>query len=247
MERSEHLPGQSGGAERVGRTVRRPVGPWTPAVHDFLGYLTAEGLRGVPTVEGIEGSQEVLTYVPGRSVPLDREVVLDGVLVEAVTWLRDFHDIAEGFRPTEPLHWRRGVQELSADQIICHNDPGTYNWIIEGGHFVAMIDWDMAAPGQPIDDLAFLAWTALPLNRTHDDDDVLRRLDLLVDAYGEWGPRTLLAAVADRMERACSRIETGQQQGDPAMINLGRAGEPQRTRERLGVFNDRRIRWESLL
>jgi len=247
MEPRRHLPGQSGGVEHVGRTVRRPVGPWTPAVHEFLGYLAAEGLRGVPTVEGIDGSSEILTYVPGRSVPLDREIVLDNVLVEAVTWLRDFHDISEGFRPAEARQWRRGVQELTADQIICHNDPGTYNWIIEGGHFAAMVDWDMAAPGQRIDDLAFLAWTALPLDRACDEDDVLRRLDLLVDAYGEWGPLTLLAAVADRMERACERIETGQEQGDAAMINLGRAGEPQRTRERLSVFNDRRDRWESLL
>lgn len=247
MEPSEHLPGQSGGVERVGRTVRRPMGPWTPAVHEFLGYLAEAGLRGIPTVEGTDATHEILTYVPGRGVPMDREIVLDNVLVEAVTWLRDFHDIAEGFRPTEPRHWRRGEEELAADQIVCHNDPGIYNWIIEGGHFVAMVDWDMAAPGRPIDDLAFLAWTALPFDRPHDEDEVLRRLDLLVDAYGEWGPRAVLAAVADRMQLACARIEAGQRAGDPAMVNLGRAGEPQRTRERLTLFNDRRDRWESLL
>lgn len=231
----------------MGRTVRRPTGPWTPAVHEFLGYLSAEGLRGVPSVEGIDDGREILSYVVGRSVPIGREIVLDNVLVEAVTWLREFHDIAEGFRPDGSRHWRRGEQELAADEIICHNDPGTYNWIIEGGHFVAMIDWDMAGPGRPIDDLAFLAWTALPLDRPHDEDEVLRRLDLLVDAYGEWGPRAVLAAVADRMELACERIAAGQERGDAAMINLGRAGEPQRTRDRLSEFNDRRNRWESLL
>jgi len=247
MDPSEHLPGQSGGVERVGRTVRRPIGPWTPAVHEFLRYLSDEGLRGVPTVEGVDESREILSYVPGRSVPVDREIVLDNVLVEAVTWLRDFHDIAEGFRPDGVLEWRRGAQPIESDQIICHNDPGTYNWIIEGGHFAAMVDWDMAGPGRPIDDLAFLAWTALPLDRPHDEDDVLRRLELLVDAYGEWGPLTVLAAVADRMETACQRIEAGQQRGDAAMINLGRAGEPQRTRDRLTAFHDRRARWESLL
>ena len=30
---------------------------------------------------------------------------------------------------------------------------------------MAMVDWDMAGPGRPIDDLAFLAWTAIPLYR----------------------------------------------------------------------------------
>jgi hypothetical protein len=245
MDPSEHLSGQSGGVEHVGRTVRRPIGPWTPAVHEFLGYLTAEGLRGVPTVEGVDDEREILSYLPGRSVPVDREIVLDNVLVEAVTWLREFHDVAEGFRPTGVRTWRRGECELEPDQVICHNDPGTYNWIIEGGHFAAMIDWDMAGPGKPIDDLAFLAWTALPLDRAHDDDEVLRRLDLLVDAYGEWGPLTVLAAVSDRMETACQRIEAGQERGDAAMINLGRGGEPQRTRDRLAEFNVRRARWES--
>jgi hypothetical protein len=242
-----HLPGQSGGVERAGRTVRRPAGPWTPAVHEFLRFLCGEGLRGVPEVHGIEGDRDVLTYLAGRSVPVDREVVLDDVLVEAVTWLRDFHDIAEGFRPERPLCWRSGEAELLPDQIVCHNDPGTYNWIIEGGHFVAMIDWDMAGPGQRVDDLAFLAWTAVPFDRPGADEEIVRRLDLVVDAYGEWGPLTVLQAVADRMELACSRIEAGQQRGDAAMINLGRAGEPRRTRDRLTAFNDRRERWESLL
>jgi len=247
---SVHLPGQSGGVERVGRTVRRPTGPWTPAVHEFLRYLADEGLRGVPEVHGVEGDREVLTYVTGRSVPVDQEVVLDDVLVEAVAWLRDFHDIADSYRPEGPRTWRSGAAELADGEIICHNDPGTYNWIIESGHFVAMIDWDMAGPGSRIDDLAFLAWTAIPFNRPEmldelGDDEVLRRLDLLVDTYAEWGPMTVLHAVAERMERACARIAAGQERGDVAMINLGRAGEPQRTLERIEAFNDRRERWES--
>ncbi len=221
-------------------------------MHEFLRFLADEGLRGVPGVHGIDGDQEVLTYVSGRTVPVDREIVLDNVLVEAVAWLRDFHDIAAGFRPDGPRTWRSGAAELDGDAIICHNDPGTYNWIIEGGHFVAMIDWDMAGPGRPIDDLAFLAWTAIPFNRPDaleqlGDDEVLRRLDLLVDTYAEWGPMTVLGAVAERMELACSRISAGQERGDVAMINLGRAGEPQRTRERLAAFNNRRERWESLV
>jgi len=219
-------------------------------VHEFLRYLAAEGLRGVPEVQGVEGDREVLTYVTGRGVPVDQEIVLDGVLVEAVAWLRDFHDIADGYRPEGARTWRSGEAELAADSIICHNDPGTYNWIIEGGHFAAMVDWDMAGPGSPIDDLAFLAWTAIPFNRPEllnevGDDEVLRRLDLVVDTYAEWGPLTLLGAVGERMELACARIAAGQERGDVAMINLGRAGEPQRTRERLEAFNDRRERWES--
>ena len=235
---SQHLPGAVGGATRIGRTVRRPTGPWTPAVHELLTYLNDNGLRGVPALHGIDDEgREVLEYVEGRGVPIDDEIVLDTVLVEAVTWLRDYHDLADSFRPEGPRHWRAaGEVELGAGEIICHNDPGAYNWIIQSGHFVAMIDWDMAGPGQPIDDLAFLAWTAIPLYREIPIDDVVRRLGLLVDAYGEWGPMTVLDAVVRRMLAASDRIEAGQGRGDQGFLNLAKVGEPQRTRDRVAAF-----------
>ncbi len=237
----EQLPGATGGVTRTGRTVSRPTGPWTPAVHELIGYLHDNGLRGIPDVLGIDDEgREILEYVEGRGVPVDREVVLDNVLVEAVTWLRDFHDLVEGFRPEGARSWRgTGDAELAEDEIICHNDPGAYNWIIQSGHFVAMIDWDMAGPGRPIDDLAFLAWTAIPLYREIPLDDVVRRLDLLVDAYGEWGPVTVLNAVVTRMATAADRIEAGQARREEGFLNLAKVGEPQRTRDRLEAFRTR--------
>ena len=237
---SEVLPGAVGGVVRVGRTVHRPTGPWTPAVHELLTYLHDNGLHGVPALHGLDDEgREVLEHVEGRGVPVDREIVLDTVLEEAVAWLRDFHDIVEGFRPDGPRTWRGGEAVLGADQIICHHDPGAYNWIIQSGHFVAMIDWDMAGPGRPIDDLAFLAWTAIPLYRELPAADVARRLDLLVDAYGEWGPMTVLDAVVERMTTATDRIEAGQARGDQGLLNLAAVGEPQRTRDRVAAFRAR--------
>ncbi len=244
----QELAGNVGGATRMGRTVRRPTGPWTPAVHELLAFLAERDLRGVPDVHGIDDDgREVLTYVEGRGVPIDREVVLKNVLVEAVTWLRDFHDVVEGFRPEGPRLWRGGEAELEPDQIICHHDPGAYNWIIQSGHFVAMVDWDMAGPGRPIDDLAFLAWTGVPLYRDLGPEETARRLDLLVDAYGEWGPLTLLDAVVQRMATACERIEAGLARDDPGFHNLARAGEPQRTRDRLEAFIGRKDDLAALL
>lgn len=239
----EHLPGGSGGVWRVGRTVRRPTGPWTPAVHELLGWLADEGLGGIPHVSGLdEDGREIVSYIEGRGVPVDDEVVLDTVLVEAVAWLRDFHDIVEEFRPDGPRIWRQtGADpvELGDDQIICHNDTGAYNWIIQSGHFVAMIDWDLAGPGRRIDDLAFLCWTGIPLYREIPVEDVVRRLDLVVDTYAEWGPMTVLDAVVERMTTATERIAAGIEAGDPGMLNLATKGEPQRTRDRLAAFEAR--------
>lgn len=235
----EHLPGGSGGVWRVGRTVRRPTGAWTPAVHELLDWLGDEGLGGIPHVSGIDDDgREIVSYIEGRGVLVDDEVVLDDVLVEAVAWLRDFHDLVDGYRPDGPRNWRQSDEpvELGPDEVICHNDTGAYNWIIQSGHFVAMIDWDLAGPGRPIDDLAFLCWTGIPLYREIPIEDVVRRLDLVVDTYAEWGPMTLLDAVVERMTTATERIEAGIERGDPGMVHLATRGEPGRTRDRVAGF-----------
>lgn len=54
---------------RIGDTVRRPTGPWTPAVHGLLRHLEQVGFLGAPRVLGSdEQDREILEYVPG-SVP----------------------------------------------------------------------------------------------------------------------------------------------------------------------------------
>ncbi len=124
-------------------------------------------------------------------------------------------------------------------QVICHNDTGAYNWIVDDGRFVGMIDWDQAGPGHPIDDLAFLCWSGVPLFRNVSTPDAARRVSLAADGYGGVEPAALLDAVADRMTRASERIEAGIGRGDPGMIALQAHGEPTRTRMRVEAFRER--------
>jgi hypothetical protein len=54
---------------RVGETVRRPTGPWTPAVHELLRHLDRERFDGAPRAIGIdEAGREILTFVRGAVV-----------------------------------------------------------------------------------------------------------------------------------------------------------------------------------
>jgi mutator protein MutT len=236
----EHLPGGNvGGAVRVGLTVRRPTGPWTPAVHNLLAFLGTAGLDGVPRVLGFDArGREVLTYRAGRALDVDTETASDDLLVEAVLWLRRYHDVVAAYRPTNAT-WRTSSAELSGGQIVCHNDVGAYNWVVEGHRFVGMIDWDMAGPGRPLDDLAFMAWNSLPLVRRLPMSDVVRRLRLMAASYGGVDPIELLDAVDTRMSSAASRITAGQESGDPGMLNLLQVGEPARMLTALAALRDR--------
>ena len=68
--------GNVGGAVRVGDTVRRSAGPWTPAVHALLAHLAGTGFTGAPRPLGFdEQGREVLTFLEGESVDaLDQAV-----------------------------------------------------------------------------------------------------------------------------------------------------------------------------
>ena len=102
----ERLPGGNvGGAVRIGATVRRPTGPWTPAVHALLGHLAATGLPAVPRAHGIDArGREVLDYLPGEVIDVNAEVLTDARLAALGRWLRALHTGASGFNHPGP--WR---------------------------------------------------------------------------------------------------------------------------------------------
>ncbi len=233
--------GNVGGAVRIGTTVRRPVGPWTPAVHALLAHLDKAGLDCVPRILGTDArGREVSTYLPGRSADVTSEVVADAVLVDGVRWLRRFHEAVASFRPDPSLPWRNGPgRELAPGEIVCHHDAGAYNWRIEDDRVTGVVDWDMAGPGRPLDDLAFVAWNTLPLAKAVAPSIVAGRLRQMADAYGDVDAVAILDAVDERMTSAGDRIEAGQRAGDPGMLNLANVGEPARLRRTLGRLRER--------
>lgn len=243
MDGPQHLAGGSGGVTRVGDSVLRPTGPWTPAVHELLVGLADAGLDGIPRVLGTtDDGREILSYIEGEAVAVDDKVSSDQVLAEAAGWLRRFHEISARRISREPHIWRQSGGEAVAPtggQIICHNDTGGYNWIVSDGHFAGMIDWDQAGPGDPLDDLAFLCWSGIPLFRDTPGADVVRRLRVVAEAYPRWEVGELLDAVGRRMRTASERIASGIRRGDPGMLSLAAHGEPRRTLDRVERFEAR--------
>lgn len=244
----ERLPGGNvGGATRVGATVRRPAGPWTPAVHALLAHVRARGLDGVPAPLGIDAAgREVLEHLPGVVVDLAR--VSDARLASGAAWVARFHAAVADLRPG-PRRWRFVERDLAPGEIVCHHDATMYNMLVvdeDGQDVVGVIDWDVAGPGVPLDDLAMLAWSGVPLYDVPDAAEAARRLRLLASSYADQARalgRTDAPAAADvarhvvvRMTSATDRIAAGQAAGDPGMLHLRAIGEPARTRAQLAAY-----------
>lgn len=232
--REEHLSGgHVTGPIRIGGTVRRKTGPWSAAVHLFLGHLGAERFEGTPRFLGIdERGREVLEFIEG-DVPSALEPRFFGteqVVFEVGRLIRRLHDAASSFRPPSDSVWRYRVGGPEEGEIVCHGDVVPWNMVLREGKPVALIDWDMAGPDRPISEVAYAAVHFAPL---HDDErcrsmgwdkspDRGRRLLSLCEGYGLAPPerRVLLDECVNRMEKVHEGIKAGALAGDPAMRKL---------------------------
>jgi 8-oxo-dGTP diphosphatase len=216
----ERLPGGNvGGAVRVGWTVRRPTGAWTPAVHALLEHLAERRLEAVPRVLGYdERGREVLTYLPGQVVYAPERRMDDAQLADLMRWLRAFHEASASFRPEGVVAWRFEKRALAEHEIVCHHDVGWYNLAFTGQRLTGVFDWDVAGPGVPLDDLAFAAWNNVPMVPMAEDP--ARRLQVMARAYGDVDARQIVEHVRPRIEGSRRRIADGAAAGDPGMRRL---------------------------
>jgi len=234
------LPGGNvGGAVRVGDTVRRPTGPWTPAVHELLTFLADAGLDRIPRVLGIDDrGREILTYLPGHVLDIGTEAPSPTQVRSAMDWLRALHAAVAGF-PRDSRRWRFVERALEPDEIVCHHDAAIYNMAFDGDRLAGVFDWDVAGPGIPLDDLAMFAWNSALLFPEADATETAAGLRVIADAYGGIDPHVLLDHVRVRMTSAADRIAAGQRAGDAGMLRLGTIGEPAATRGRVEVLVQR--------
>jgi hypothetical protein len=187
------LPGglaNRGRVVRVGDTVRRPARPTGGSTHALLRYLEARGFPGAPRYLGMdEEGREVLSYVEGEVGGVTSQEVLgsDTALVSVAHLLRRFHAEVAAFDPT-PWSWPRPAPPPFRGRVVSHNDPNVDNVVFRDGTAVALIDFDLAAPGSPLWDVALAARLWAPLRARADvttdlRDRRLERLRLFVDAY----------------------------------------------------------------
>lgn len=214
---------------RVGDTVRRRSGRWTPAVHALLSHLETVGFDEAPRVLGVDRQgREVLSYIEGEAgaYPLPERLWSDTVLDQAAQLLRRYHDATVDFVPPPDAWWLHGVR--APVEVVTHGDFAPYNCIYQGDRIVGIIDFDWAGPGPRLWDLAEAAYRFVPLTDPSNPDtmstDQPRRLQRFVDQYGRDLCTGLLDAVLERERWQMHYIISGAEAGDLVQMQCLAAG-----------------------
>jgi Ser/Thr protein kinase RdoA (MazF antagonist) len=161
------------GVVRVGDTVRRPVKESSPFVGRLLGHLERTDCRWAPRYLGQdEMGRDILSYMAG-STPERWGHFSDLQLSAAARIIRDLHDLTRG-------------SDLAGDTVVCHNDLGPNNFVFVEDVPVAIIDFDMACPGEPLEDLGYVAWSWCISSKPERGPVAMqaRQVRTLADAYG---------------------------------------------------------------
>jgi hypothetical protein len=221
----------AGRVVRSGTHVLRPSTPGSTSVHAFLTALRATGFKGASLPVGIDSDgRERLVFIEGDVPvpPFPDWAQTDETLASIAALIRTFHD-ASSRVPVGPGPWSHELADPDGGPVICHNDVCLENVVFRDGVAVALLDFDFAAPGRPIFDLAAFARMCVPI----DDDlsarrlgfgalDRRARLRLVADTYGLVGQeRQELVRQLDRpMRGGGSFVQRRVEAGDPNFIRM---------------------------
>jgi len=216
---------------RIGDHVRRPSNPYSSTVHRLLLWVRAAGFDGAFVPIGIaDDGRERLEFIEGEVPvpPYPTWAQTDAALESAAVLLRRFHDASSSF-DASGLSWSGELADPEGGPIICHNDVCLENVVFRDGVAVGLLDFDFAAPGRPMHDLAQFARMCVPVD---DDANAARlgwgpvdrpaRLRLVADAYGaDPADRLeLLAILTDSVAHGGEFVRRHVEAGDPGFVKM---------------------------
>jgi Ser/Thr protein kinase RdoA (MazF antagonist) len=215
----------SGQVVRVGDTVRRPAGFWSPAVDALLRHLTSVGFTGSPRSLGFdEQGRHVLQYVEGDlAMPFHPPDHLAAVR-RVGALIADFHAASAGFTPPADARWNVVITP-DADDLVIHHDLAPWNLVCGTAGWV-LIDWDAAGPGSRLWDLAYAAHGFVPLEPATPVGTAARRLRALAAGYGldESGRRALADLLERRIMSMYELLRDGHRSGEQPWHRLWSEG-----------------------
>jgi len=176
---------------RRGDKILRPMNPWSPTIHTLLTHLHDNDFTECPEYLGIEGTNELLSFIEGDSYnyPLVGAIASETALISAAQLLRKLHDCTESFslhHDSSTLEWMLPTQ-TPAD-VICHGDFTPYNVALKGNKVVGVFDFDTAHPAPRIWDIAFSVYCWAPIKHNVDGPlgvlaTQIQRAKIFCDSY----------------------------------------------------------------
>jgi aminoglycoside phosphotransferase (APT) family kinase protein len=227
---------------RVGDTVRRPASPFTDAIYALFAHLHDVGFDGVPRPIGRDDrGREMLSYVEGDVPipPFPAWAMSDAALASVARLQRRFHEAVASF-DAPAFAWSDELADPQGGVVIGHNDICPENVVFRDGEAVALLDWDFAAPGRPLWDIAAVMSMWGPVRDPSDPVPGMEGLEsfararVVADAYClDAGERAQIPNVfVERL--SISLVERRAAAGEQAFVEMlarqGGAGRAERRR-----------------
>ena len=132
-----HAPGEAGEAESV--------------AEDFIGHLAK--WHSVPARQ-----LDLPSFAPIRTIAAHQR--------DTVAAIRTAFQVEDAKRPLDALAWlmldilENRLPAEDGDPVLVQGDTGPGNLMYEHGRVSAILDWELAHVGDPMDDIAWLSWRA---------------------------------------------------------------------------------------
>lgn len=218
----------AGAVFRHGALVERPAPRTARALHAHLRALEEHGFDAAPTPVGLTADgREQLTFIPGDVAlpPLPPWVMTETALRSVGSLLRRLHDASAAIAVDTCAEWPCSLADPEGGTMLCHNDVCPENVVFRDDRAAALIDFDMAAPGRAVWDIAMTAryWVPMldPVSAAAHYPaglDAPTRLRILVDGYGlSPQDRAELPGVIEQATASCRAFVADRvADGDPA-------------------------------
>ncbi|PNG19380.1 aminoglycoside phosphotransferase family protein [Streptomyces cahuitamycinicus] len=220
----------AGAVIRRDALVERPAPRNARALHAYLLALKEHGFDAAPTPVGLtEDGREQLTFIPGDvALPPFADWVMTKTALESVgSLLRRLHETSATVEVDTRAEWPVDLADPEGGTMLCHNDVCPDNVVFRDGRAAALIDFDLAAPGRPLWDVAMTARYWVPLVDPASAAafypsglDAPARLRILADSYGlSSRDRAELVGVIEQATEVCRAFVARRvADGDPVYL-----------------------------
>lgn len=147
--------------------------------------------------------------------PLKEYMCSHHALKEIARMLRLYHEAVRDFPISDDLERMDNTPDNI--EVVCHNDFAMYNIIFNNEKPVGIIDFDVAAPGPRLWDIAYTLYTCVPISRffrtktgdivnyhsSDHADHIKHRVKLFFESYGEEIAEDYLDMVLLRLKGLC--------------------------------------------